>query len=136
MSLNFLLSNAVSALKNAKSSAIQEPIAVVRTNKVIDACLHILQSKKYIKHIESVDASHKKVFLNFFKADPYKKPIDNICIISRPSKRIYLDVKNLKKSTFLSGMRLVIVSSNLGLLTLEEALKHNVGGEVILGIKY
>jgi ribosomal protein S8 len=136
MSLNFLLSNAVSALKNAKSSSIQEPVAVIKTNRLINECLTILKQKKYILNIEEIDASHKKVFLNFFKADPYKKAIDNIAIISRPSKRVYVDVKNLKKSTLFRTMRLVLISSNLGLLTLEDALKKNVGGEVVLGIKY
>jgi len=52
--------------------------------------------------------------------------------ISKPSCRIYLTAQELKKKCV--GYRLYLVSTSQGLLSHREALKRNIGGELVCSI--
>jgi ribosomal protein S8 len=73
--------------------------------------------------------------------------IDSIYFISKPGHKVYVRVNNLKKiighqlnyfnnnSKSKGNLGLVVLNTSLGLLSHTQAIKHNVGGELICIIK-
>lgn len=57
--------------------------------------------------------------------------IRTISRISKPGKRIYYSVKDLKENKFCNGLGIVILSTPKGVISDKEALHHNVGGEAL-----
>lgn len=64
--------------------------------------------------------------------------INSIYLISKPSRRVFTSNKNLNKLTYFYYKKynkeilgLVIISTSKGILSSTQALKHNIGGEVV-----
>lgn len=142
MSVNFLLANFLSSLKNTRSSAISVGTCCYYSSNFIDSVAQKLIEFKFIEKIETLDdkLNHKKAYLISFNSDKTKKPIDYCVMISKPGSRVYANVNDLKRKKCpkfdLKMMRLVFISTHLGILEIQEAIKHNVGGEVLFGISY
>lgn len=138
MSANFLVANALSGMKNAISSKIKKPSAVICSTKFIDEIINALIKYKIIESFEVIDESKniKKVNLVKFFLNPKLKPIDMVKIVSTPSNRVFMNVDEIKTSNILKGMRLVFISTSLGLLEKKEALLKKAGGEIVFGIMY
>lgn len=60
---------------------------------------------------------------------PKQGEITDIKIVSKPGRRIYADVSQLRKTRRSLGIK--IVTTPKGVLSSEDAIKQNVGGEVI-----
>lgn len=58
----------------------------------------------------------------------FYNPLKNLKVISKPSRRIYMSVKELIKLPQHSVV--YVISTKLGLLTTKEAIAANLGGEV------
>jgi len=57
--------------------------------------------------------------------------IKTITRISKPGKRIYYSIKNLKEKKFCNGLGIAVISTPRGVISDKNALHHNVGGEVL-----
>ena len=78
------------------------------------------------------DISENKGLLEVQLAYKSKEPIlSNIKIISRPGLRIYKSAKELAE---FKGPSTLLISTPEGVLSSREAIKKNVGGEVIAEI--
>jgi ribosomal protein S8 len=53
--------------------------------------------------------------------------------ISKPSRRIYIKLEELKRRSIKEN-RFYILSTNIGLLTSNEAIKKNISGEILMEI--
>jgi small subunit ribosomal protein S8 len=53
--------------------------------------------------------------------------------ISKPSRRIYIKIEELKRRAMKEG-RFYILSTNIGLITSNEAIKKNISGEILMEI--
>jgi len=91
----------------------------------------ILFEKGYILSYKFVDDNKQGIIKIALKYHPISKvsAIKSIQRVSKPGLRKYSDVENLPR--VLNGMGIAILSTSHGLMTEKEALKENVGGEVI-----
>jgi len=100
------------------------------------SCLKEELGKVLIKHgflkdlkVELNKQKTKKTLILELKYVARKPVVEKVKRISKPGLRVYADVKKLKR--VLPGLGIMIISTNQGLLTLDEARKNNQGGEII-----
>jgi small subunit ribosomal protein S8 len=67
-----------------------------------------------------------KVYLKYFNKNP---TFNNISLISKPSRKIFYSVSNLFKKNTQTGT--FIISTSQGLFSSRDAVKKNLGGEVV-----
>ena len=58
--------------------------------------------------------------------------IQKMVRISKPSRRVYVDVRNVKP--VYHGLGISIISTSKGIMTDKQARKENVGGEVLCSL--
>jgi len=90
--------------------------------------LNILWSEGLILGYKEVNSKILKIFLKYKKNS--KPTINNIKFLTKPSKRIYLTIKQLWKLDI--SNYIIIVSTSKGLLTVNDCKQYNLGGEVLV----
>ncbi|MGC8981364.1 MAG: 30S ribosomal protein S8 [Minisyncoccia bacterium] len=102
---------------------------VVPYSKVKVAILKIFKEKNIVKDFKVKEEGNKKfliVYLNYLNDEP---PYEDIIRVSKPSRRVYFKVKDLKPVRQGFGFR--IISTSRGIMLDNEAKKRKLGGEVI-----
>jgi small subunit ribosomal protein S8 len=79
--------------------------------------------------IESGETKAQKKIILRLKYRAKEPGMENIKRISKPGLRVYVNTSQLKR--MIPELGITILSTNQGLLTLEEAKKANQGGEII-----
>lgn len=96
-----------------------------RKSKIKLEIAKLLSKHRFVDKVEEVD---KKIEIRLLYVD--KKPaITSIQRISKPGLRIYQSVATLKKKKSRHAIKLV--STPKGVMTDRDAIRNNVGGEVI-----
>jgi small subunit ribosomal protein S8 len=129
MSVNNTLSDFCSRIKNSSRSRV-ENVLIIKSKKVIKV-LDILLLEGFIKgfSFDTLDKNKMKVTLKYSNnGDPIVKTIK---AISKSGKRVYSSVSSLwsVQSHFSDGC--VILSTSKGVMSLNQALKNNLGGELL-----
>jgi small subunit ribosomal protein S8 len=124
---NFVIGQALSALKRGIITSRKDVLIV--KNKFTLSLLILLYRKGFIEGFELMNDSYFKVSLKYWQGRPLIKDFN---IVSKPSKRVFIDVVGIRKR--LSSGRLSIFSTSRGLLTSIECLYLNVGGEILFEI--
>lgn len=118
------LSNLFSGIKNGFLS--KKTKIVQQYSKQSINILNILIKEGFIKNYK-IESNKINIYLKYKNN---KSIINNIKYLSKPGKRLYIKNKNIykKKEGFF------LISTSKGLLTLSEAKKFNIGGELICKI--
>ncbi len=128
MSFNDATSDMIATIRNGQQARIAEVTVV--SNYLNKSVLEVLKSEGFINDYaeEEIRKGIKKLNVNlkYFQGQPVIKQIKRI---SKPGRRVYSQIANLKKN--FNGLGLSIVSTSKGVLPDHEARKLNVGGEVI-----
>jgi len=111
------------------AQAVQKQAMELPFSKAKLAVGEILKEAGFIKDIKQKGAGAVKVLT--ITLNP-KKLISGFKKVSKPGKRIYQRSKELKKVK--SGYGIAIVSTAKGVLSVQEARKQKVGGELWLQI--
>lgn len=127
MSMQDQISDMLCRIRNALLRRKQS-VQVCKT-KINEKILTILLNEGYISSFE-VENTKEREFIVYLKYYNSKPVIETIKRVSKPSLRVYKDVKNLPK--ILNGLGVAIVSTSKGIMTSTQAKKENVGGEVLL----
>jgi small subunit ribosomal protein S8 len=93
--------------------------------------LKILEKEKYIESFEVSEEGNKTIKINL-KYDNGEPVLSDIQIMSKPGRRLYTGVKELKP--VLGGLGIAIVTTPKGLMTDREVRKNNVGGEILFKV--
>ena len=92
--------------------------------------LKILKNEGYIKdyYIEKQKNNkvNLKINLKYYEGDPVIKEIKRI---SKPGRRVYSRATSIPK--VLNGLGLAILSTSKGVMSDTDAMKNNLGGEII-----
>jgi len=107
---------------------------ITRKNKKIILILNILQKLGYINNYQITKNNYIKIYLKYNKNIG---AIRNIQIISKPSKRIYTKVKDhfkISKLIIFKTNGFLIYSTNKGIITQQESILLNTGGELLFKI--
>lgn len=134
MTILNLTSDLCARIKNAQN--INNDTVKVKRNNQTKKIVIIRLKKGFIQ-------SYKLDYLNQtlkikLKYNLNSKPfIKQIIQISKPSLRQFLSIKELKSLKHKHNYRLtlLILSTNLGRITDDEAIKKNLGGEILIIVK-
>lgn len=127
----FPVSDMLIRIKNA--CAAEKKTAVVPYSKMKMALALLLEKNGLLKNVEKTGKKIKKTIEMDVAAENQKPFISEISIISKPSRRVYKSVKELRK--FYKQRGIVIISTSKGLMTAKEAKEANLGGEIICRVR-
>lgn len=131
--MNDLIADALTRIRNASMRKL-EVTTLIHSNTV-EALCKVLQEKEYIEEFKLIETegSPKKGISVTLKYDENDKSVINeIKRISKSGRRVYKYASELK--SFKNGYGTIIVSTNKGVISNEEAYKLNVGGELLCSI--
>ncbi len=131
MSQQDLLSDALTRIRNGQMAS--HSFVTVPSSKVIKNSLALLEEEGYIrgyKEFEERKGVHSiKVALKYHRGMP---AISEIKRVSKPGRRVYSKIKNVK-STY-NGLGVTVVSTSHGLMADKKAKVLNVGGEILFAV--
>jgi len=131
MTKKFLISNSISRIYNAQQ--MLHSTVVIEYSKLIYGITQTMLSEGYIKYVKRLQAHnilYIKIYLKYIKRN--KSVINNICVISRPGKRVYKKYKKMKYTY--NNLGISILSTSKGIMSNIKAKKMRIGGELICKI--
>ena len=120
-----LFSDFTSRLRN--SQKVKKDKFVSKKSKLILSFTKALLKKGYIRGIEQNDGFHFNILLKYNQ--PGVPVIRTIKLVSKSGCRVYMTKKELAQH--ISSPFDIFLTTNKGILTHLEAIKLNVGGEVL-----
>lgn len=126
--MNDLISDALTRIRNAALRKL-DTTKLLHSN-VVEATLKILEQKGYVESYNVVSEDNKKFINVVLKYDETGTSVINeLKRISKPGRRVYKGKDEIKR--FKNGYGTIIVSTNKGVLSNDDAHKEGVGGEIL-----
>ncbi len=129
--MNYRVSDLIIRIKNATRSSRKE--VVFDNFKINKAICKVLVTEGFLESFEAVIKDDRKVLIAKIK---YEKRIPNftdVLVVSKPSLRKYAracEIPEIQRK----GRHTIILSTNKGIMTGREAIKRNMGGEILFRI--
>lgn len=117
-------------IKNAALSGHKTVVAPY--SKVKESLVNVLKKEGFLERIEVSEDEKKKQLTLTLVEQKGKRVLIEVKRISKPGRRVYVKAKDIR--VLKRGLGIVIISSPAGLITADEALKKNLGGEVVCKI--
>lgn len=127
------IGNLLSSLKNA--SLVSKDSIELPYSKMAEEILKLCQEKGFIKSVKSFkhkDASYKGLSVELDYYTNGKPKISEAKRVSKPGRRIYRGSNDLKDERKAFGLQ--IVSTSRGLMSVTDAKKKHLGGELVCEI--
>jgi small subunit ribosomal protein S8 len=128
MAVNDPIGDMIARIRNAamrKRSKVSTPASVLRGR-----VLEVLQTEGYIRSYALVEKpgafAEYEIELKYFDGEPV---IVEIARVSKPGRRVYSSIKDLKPVK--NGLGISILSTPKGVMSDNAARDNNVGGEVL-----
>ena len=121
------ISDLLVRLHNA--SMVGKESVSVPSNKMVRSVADVLAREGYIGEIDKQKASTLTISLSYKNDRP---AINGVKRISKPSRRMYIGVRDLRPVK--RGHGLLVLSTPSGIVTGKEAREKRVGGEVLFEI--
>ena len=126
--MNDLISDALTRIRNAALRKLDT--AKLLHSNVVEGTLKSLAQKGYVESYNVISEGNKKFINVVLKYDESGKSVINeLKRVSKPGRRVYKGKDEIKR--FKNGFGTIIVSTNKGVLSNDEAHKEGVGGEVL-----
>ena len=131
MSMSDPLGDMLTRIRNAQSA--RKNVVVSPASKLRSNVLDVLKREGYIRSFSQEElrpgVSEITIELKYHEGDPVIKEIKRV---SRPGRRVYRKIKDLKR--VYNGLGIAILSTPRGVMSDNEARAANVGGEVLCQI--
>lgn len=125
------ISDMLTRIRNAQ--AVKKTTVIIPFSKLKWAILEVLKKQGFIKEIEKVGRSNKKIIEVNLKYRKDGSPrITILKRISKSSRRAYVNAKKIW--FFKQGFGISVITTSKGIMTDKEARKEKLGGEVLLEI--
>ncbi|MFA5392333.1 MAG: 30S ribosomal protein S8 [Candidatus Paceibacterota bacterium] len=125
------ISDMLTRIRNAQ--AVKKTTVIIPFSKLKWAILEVLKKQGFIKDIEKVGRSNKKIIEVNLKYRKDGSPrISILKRISKSSRRAYVNAKKIW--FFKHGFGISVITTSKGIMTDKEARKEKLGGEVLLEI--
>ncbi len=125
------IGNFLTILRNKVMAS--SPYAVASYSKMNAEIARILKQEGFVKDVQIVEDAEtsRKALKVVFKYVNGESVLHEITRVSKPSRRMYAKVKNLKP--VINGLGVVILSTNRGIMTDKQAKEASlrIGGEVL-----
>ena len=128
--MSSFVSNEIIKLKNASLAGKQE--VVLRTNFVIMGLLGVLVDNGFIDSFKTwVRREGSSEFFStvILKYNNRESVIKQLKIVSKSGRRVYTNVANMP--CVYNNLGIAVLSTPKGIMSNKEAVRQNVGGEVI-----
>lgn len=129
--MNYRVSDLIIRIKNAARA--KRKTVVLENLKINKAICKVLVSEGFLDHVDSEERDGKKVLVAKIRYEKRNPVLTDVLVVSKPSLRIYAttaDIPNIQRR----GRHTIIMSTNKGIMTGREAVKKNIGGEVLFRI--
>jgi small subunit ribosomal protein S8 len=104
----------------------------VQYSNIAKAIAKVLIKEGFVEAVSEEKDGVKRTLVVKLRYQRRKPSITNLTLISKPSLRAYLPVKEIGASQGRSAT--AILSTNVGVLTGKDAIKKGVGGELLFKI--
>ena len=127
MNINDPVGDLITRIRNAHlrgRSKCNSPASTLRAR-----VLQVLKDEGYIRDFREIESEGRKeleIELKYFEGAP---AIHEIQRVSKPGRRVYSSIKDLRLVR--NGLGISIVSTSSGIMTDAQARKQGLGGEVI-----
>ena len=130
--VNDVIADGITRIRNAAMRKLETTTLIY--SRLMEDVLKVFQNKGYIEsyNINDLGNNKKEIVVVLKYDDNDNSVINELKRISKPGRRIYRGAKELK--SFKNGYGTIVVSTNKGVLSNDDAYKQNVGGEVICSI--
>lgn len=127
-----MIADALTRIRNASLRRLD--VTTLLHSNTVEAVLNVLQAKGYIDSFKVVEGdNNKKTISVVLKYDDNGKTVINEVVrVSKPGRRVYKGYTELK--SFKNGYGTIVVSTNKGVISNDEAYAAKVGGEVLCTI--
>lgn len=130
------ITDMLNRIRNAQ--AVSKRTVIIPFSKLKFQISKILEKEGFVQKTDKKRRRRKKVIEIWLKYNQEKEGLSKIGAItelkriSKPGRRVYSGVKDLKR--FRKGLGVVIVSTPKGVMTDKDARKQNLGGEVLFEV--
>ena len=129
----FLLGSFLGNIKMANQH--KKESIIVPKSKYIKIFLKIFLKEHFIKAF--LNCNNASSYILFLKYARDNTPlIKDIKVISRPGKKIYVNLYNLKSLLYKNKSIFYILSTHKGILSGSDAIKLKIGGEILFKIAF
>jgi small subunit ribosomal protein S8 len=133
--MSYQIGDMLIRIKNAQAVGKEQvsiPFSIVKLN-----IANVLKESGYIGKVErkkrkSKKSEHEYLDLTLRYGEDGEGKIENIKMISKPSRRMYINSGGIKKIR--SGHGIAVISTPKGVMTSKDARKSNHGGEILFEI--
>lgn len=113
--------------QSARLASVQAPYSHLH-----EAVLEVLKDEGFIVSFSKEEIRNNvsvvNIKLKYFQSSGVIKTITKI---SKPGKRVYYSIKDLKEKKFCNGLGIAVISTPKGVISDKNAIRQNVGGEVL-----
>ena len=123
------ISDYLTRIRNAQSAG--HKVVEIPASNLKKEMTRVLYEQGYIRKYKFVDEGYQgsiKIALKYAR-DTKAPAISKIQRMSKPGLRQYSKVKNIPR--VLNGLGVILLSTPSGVMTSKEAIRQNVGGEVL-----
>ena len=124
------IADMLTQIRNAQ--VVLKPKVLISFSNLKYNIAKILEKNKFIDKVEKKGKKNKKFIEITLKYKDKRPAISGLKKVSKPGRRIYKSVREIKRVK--GGYGIAVVSTSKGLMTDKEARKQRVGGEVICEI--
>ncbi|HUX78604.1 MAG TPA: 30S ribosomal protein S8 [Alphaproteobacteria bacterium] len=131
MSFSDPLGDMLTRIRNgqkAKKSSIISPASKLRAN-VLEVLIQEGYIRGYSRETVATGIEQFKIELKYYENQPVIRNLDRV---SKPGRRVYAKIKDLKPIN--NGLGIVVLSTPKGILSDGKARELNVGGEVLCSV--
>lgn len=125
------ISDLIIKIKNAARAKRKE--VVLMDLKINKAVCKVLVSEGFLESFDSQTEDGRKVLVAKIKYEKRKPVLTDVLVVSKPSLRKYATVGKIP-GIQRKGRHIIILSTNKGIMTGQDAMKKNMGGEVLFRI--
>ena len=105
---------------------------LVPNTKITRKILDVLEEEGFIRGYQLKDYNSLIINLKYYKN---KSVINSLNVVSKPSKRVYFSKEEIIQwKSENNKFSLLLISTNMGIFTHQEALNWKIGGEVLISI--
>ena len=128
--MNYVIGDFILPLKNAALAHRQEVVAPYAN--ISKAVAQVLKKEGFVDAINEEAVEGKRMLAVALRYQKRKPTITDIDLISKPSLRTYVAASEIARKQGRAAT--AILSTNVGILTGNDAIKKGVGGELLFKI--
>lgn len=129
--MNHRVSDLIIRIKNAVKA--KRKMVVFDNLKINKAILKVLVSEGFLEGFEVETRDGKKALVARIKYEKRNPIFTDVLVVSKPSLRKYATSREIPQIQR-KGKHTIILSTNKGIMTGREAMKKNMGGEILFRI--